>query len=276
LDEIWKAGQRSGGPWRELSRAVVTARDRFEAARGLAGDEEEAAFNEMLLAIDAMATIHASDPAEVRGLTNLIFEKTGARLVGMTPHPARAFHEIKADIASLAHSSGSWEEAIALRNRAVAELARLFKPPSDHIEGIRDLALVTAPGIEAIEHLESIITNEHHLRLFLAEIPDLGWVLALGTRQILAPSPHGGAWPAISVVERFADTHPDELIAWLTNAYGAWSHDPNAPVAFAAWSCRTFSESKRNHELAYPQQSPVAASDGVCPPVSSWPRSITR
>ena len=234
LDAVWKSGDPRGGPWREVSRAVVDARARFEIATGVGGDEADAALGEMLSAIDAMANFHNSVPAEVRGLTNLIYEKTGAQFVGVSPHPAQTFHKIKQELASLAHSSGSWDEAVDLRNRAVAELSRLFRPPTEQIEEIRSLARTPSPGPHQIKRFESVVTNDHHLRFFLAEVPDLEWLVALGPHDILAPSQEGGSWSIVLLVERFTPDSSETLLDWLNEAHDAWRLRPNAPAAIAA------------------------------------------
>lgn len=235
LGEIPKSGQGDPNRWRDVSRDVVEARQRFEAVRGLPGADEGGALDALLAAVDEMeAAAHQDQGAAVRGLTNLIYKKTGARLVKMDPDPAVAFSRIKKELTRMAHGSGSWCEALALRDRAVAELARLFRPPDIQIQGLEALADVSSPSAQDVSELESIITNEHHLRFFFQRLPDADWLKALGFHELLAPSSHGGGWVVVPFVARLADTSTDDLVEWLAGAYGEWANLPQAAAAIAA------------------------------------------
>lgn len=219
LDEIWKSGDAGEGRWTTVSRDVTRAHDRYESARNT--PDELAALTDMLASIEALDAFHRTVHAEVRGLTNLVFEKTGARFFGINPHPAKAFRDIKQALAKLAHSNGSWTHAFELRDLVVGELALLFRPPTEQFDGLQTLAH-SAPSIDGLSTLINAVTNEHHLRLFLSEIRDFGWIQTIGTHELLAPSVNGGPWAMVRVVDRFGGTFSAELADWLSKAYKMW------------------------------------------------------
>lgn len=234
MDEISAAGRQTGPRWHKVSRSVVQAKNRYVQAAAATTEGEDEALRELLELIDDMALFHDNEaPQDVRNLTNLIYEKTGARVVGMDQDPVEEFKEVKCALAKMAHSSGTWEQATVLRERAVSVLLRLFRPPEESLDAIRTLAL-SPPTAETLVALEDSITNENQLRFFVQEIEEPSWILALGQSEIFVPSPHGGAWPAVLAIERFGQGFQDELRQWLSDCYDHWQTRESTPAAIAA------------------------------------------
>ena len=127
LGTITQAGEADRGRFKDLSRGVLAARRRYEATLGLLESDRETALAELLRSIDELSQVTDGDPSEVVGLTNLIYEKTGARLVEMDPSPAVVFNRVRSALATMAHTSGTWDEALELRRRALEELTRMFR-----------------------------------------------------------------------------------------------------------------------------------------------------
>lgn len=236
LGEIPKSGQREAGLWREVSRSVVAARVRYEAVRNLPGPDEAEALRALLEAIDSMKEFHDGTAADVRGLTNLIFEKTGARLIDISPHPAVAFYKVREKLQQIAHSAGGWEQVLNLRDQALAELSRLFNPPDVQLKELEHLAAISQPMDQEIARAIAIVTNEHHLRVFVDGMTDAGWLQAMGPHAILAPSKYSESWPVVRLVVRLASAHGPELVTWLESALARWGSDPNAAIQVAVAS----------------------------------------
>lgn len=236
LGEIPKSGGRDGGRWSKISREVVDAKTRYDTTQGLPADDIDAALVSLLETIDDLSEFHEREPgADVRGLTNLIFEKTGARLVEMSPHPAVEFHKVRQKLQSAAHSSGDWDEVLDLRVQALSVLTRLFRPPEEHLEGLKALAAITDPSPENIEAAVASISNEHHLRYFTDNLSDFGWLTVMGPHELFAPSVYSTSWPVVRLVSRMATAHSNQITDWLVATYDEWATKrPNAPAQICA------------------------------------------
>jgi hypothetical protein len=229
LGEIGKAASDgSRDAWRQLSREAVAASQRYRAAAELPGGDPKSALDGLLAAIEDLDQFHKSESdANARAIHNLVFQVTGARLVG-PDDAARQFSKLLGQLNGIAHGSGSWDEVSALRSDAAKLLRRLFSPPDSHLVVLETLAAITDPTDADVVTLEVEISNQHHVRYFLERIPSCAWLDRLGPHAMLAPPATGEPWPVGHPAQRLGSVCPAEFAAWLTVAASAWGAQASA------------------------------------------------
>lgn len=236
LGEIGKAALGgSARTWRHISRDVVAAAEAYRVARELPGSDPARALNALMASVGELEDFHKSETdSNARALHNLVFQVTGARLVGPVD-AARQFSRLLKQLNDVAHGSGSWADVMRMRQEASVLLRRLFSPPDTHLAALDALASAPAPTAEHVASLQQEITNQHHVRYFLERIPSCTWLERLGPHEMLAPpSRLGEPWPVGFVADRLGRKFPKEFAEWLTIGSNKWGGDPVATAHLAA------------------------------------------
>jgi hypothetical protein len=209
----------SPGRWRDLSRAAVKAKARYDlAVAGTPGQDVDEALDGLLASLERIDEFHR---AEVRGqqqMVAVIVDWTGSEpLAGVDI--ARQYQKLLERVQGKLHGDLTAEGAVALHGEVMAILRRAFTPGEVRFEQLEALALLDAPGPADIEILGSLLVTPEHLRRFCRAMSSPGWLVVLQESSILGP-PLDGYWAAGAAVDALAATHPAEVAQWLEVLYG--------------------------------------------------------
>ena len=208
----------SPGRWRDLSRAAVQAKARYDlAVAGTPGQDVDEALDGLLAALERIDEFHR---AEVRGqqqMVAVIVDWTGSEpLEGVDI--ARQYQKLLERVQGKAHGDLAPNDAIALYGDVMAILRRAFTPGEVRFEQLETLAQLDAPSPADIEILRGLLVTPEHLGRFCRAMTNPGWLVALQESTTLDP-PLDGYWAVGATVDALAATHPTEVAEWLTVLY---------------------------------------------------------
>lgn len=123
------AGEVRSGEFRIASRRVVDARDKYERAIGVSGEDESGWRDELFRAIDGLVDVHQQQGLHERRLVAILVDRTGAQPLGSGTAPVRAFMDLLGELDESLHGQLSLEVACDLWNHCAQVLAQLFMPP---------------------------------------------------------------------------------------------------------------------------------------------------
>jgi hypothetical protein len=215
-----------GGLWRSASRAVADARRRYEFVRGVPGEDEQGALDELLATIDDLEIIHSQEGIHERRLIAIMVNRTGALPVASGTAPIRTYQDLLKDLDEALHGEATLELVHQLWNRCAAILRQLFLPPHLRHDELDSLATRQPVTDEHVETLLPLIAGPNHLRYFLSRISSPEWLEALTESGILDPPVENGPWPVFEAVDRLASNHGPALADWLQRLYNQHGSNP--------------------------------------------------
>lgn len=216
-----------GGLWRSASRAVADARQRYELVRGLPGEDEQGALNELLATIDDLEFVHSQEGVHERRLIAIMVDRTGALPVAAGTAPIRAYQDLLRELNEALHGDATLDRARQLWNGCAAILRQLFLPPELRHAELESLAATESVTDEDVERLLPLIAGPNHLRHFLSRISSPEWLKLLTESGILDPPAENGQWPVFAAVDRLAPDHGPALADWLYRLYNRHASDAN-------------------------------------------------
>jgi hypothetical protein len=220
-----------GGAWRSASRTVADARQRFERARGLPGEDEEGALGELLRSIDELELVQAQEGIHERRLIAIMVRRTGALPMAGGTTPIRTYQELLRQLDQALHGQVSLAEAGALWIQCSAILRQLFLPPTMRHAELEALAQVEPIRSESIAELLTLLASPSHLRHFLGCLTSVAWLDALTETGVLDPPRNGEGWPGFAAIDRLGAEHAGALSNWLSHLYER--HPADTPTGWA-------------------------------------------
>lgn len=215
-----------GGLWRAASRLVSDARRRYELVRGIPGEDEQGALDDLLKAIDDLDLVHSQEGIHERRLIAIMVNRTGALPVAAGVAPVQAYQDLLGELDRALHGQATLEGATELWNRCAAILSQLFMPPEIRHGELDFLAAIESPTADDAERLVTLIAGPNHLRHFLGRLVSPRWLDTLTNTGILDPPAENGPWPAFAAVDRLAPEHGPGLATWLESMYDRHPADP--------------------------------------------------
>ncbi len=202
--------QGSGGEWRQISRSVVEAGNRYEEIRRLPGGGEEQALNELLSKIDGLANFHSQgDSVYQARLIATVLYRTGHQFASQDDLVER-YQGLLNRLNQGLHNGTPLCEASQLHSECVSLLRALFLPPSIRNSELECLARIEFPSSEDVDTLKSIIATPVHMKQFLDRIENPKWFDFLTEWPAIAP--RNNYWPASSAVQRLMPQYPEEVM----------------------------------------------------------------
>jgi hypothetical protein len=214
-----------GGVWRSASRAVADARVRYELVRGVPGEDEQGALNELLATIDDLEIVHSQEGIHERRLIAIMVDRTGALPLASGTAPIRAYQALLKELDEALHGDTTLDRAHQLWNRCASILRQLFLPPELRHAELDSLAATESVMDEDVQRLLPLIAGPNHLRHFLSRISSPEWLEALTDTGILDPPAENGPWPVFAAVDRLAPDHGPALGDWLHRLYNRQASD---------------------------------------------------
>ncbi len=169
-----------------------------------------AALHEVLGEVEA-DTVRTSHSA--RRLLTYLYKRAGVAPTTRRD-PVAEYADLRAQANTAVHTQFGLSEVTSLLSRTLAWFTWLFLPPDEVAHKIRALAAQPWQGTQLVQ-LEQLVTNDHHLRLFLGEITDPAWLEPLRKAGLVGlPSPNS-AWPVAALLVGLGRTHADHVAALL-------------------------------------------------------------
>lgn len=211
------------GEWKKLSRQVVEAQRQLDAA---GPEEQEGARSFLAAKIADLETFHTGDSLHRRRVVAALVARTGIRLEKGESLALETYVDLLDEAAGALHNSITVGAAMALLEKAVDVVGRLFMEPD-----VRDAALdVLAdqdPNAEAVDQLLELVVTPRHMVRFLRRLETPAWVIELLNRGLLRPPSGNGFWPLPAAIEALKGDYAEELARVLSELAGEFWADPD-------------------------------------------------
>ena len=212
--------------WRQVSREVVEAKQRYEAARNYPGADEDEALSDLLRRIESMDEFHRQERIHERKLLAVMLDRTGTQ--SLSDNLAGQYQRLVSQLSTGAHSSFSVDEGRKGWADCVKLLGRAFLPPELRFRELQMLAEKQQPSDADVGAVERLIVTPAHLRHFLAKIDGIVWLEKLTKTGLLDPPDDWGPWPVFGAVSRLSTRFSEALVDWLTVIYRRSVRSPSS------------------------------------------------
>ncbi|WP_371784186.1 hypothetical protein [Streptosporangium subroseum] len=129
--------------------------------------------------------------------------------------PISEYSRIREQANGALHNQCELNEVVELFDRATTWFVRMFTPPDAQLQALVDLALRPYEEPSQIEELRRLVTNPHHLRLFLERVTDPAWLDVLYEHRLIQTPQPGTLWPVAGVMNGLGVTAPDQVAKLL-------------------------------------------------------------
>ena len=224
--EILKSSSIGGGEFKELSREVVEAKQRYENPEGSSGDGRPGGLEQVWEAIDDLDRFHRDqEDLTVRQLREVVVNGVGRVLL---PGQVKRFRSVWGRANKGLRGVVSASEARRFWSDCVDLLGQLFMPPSQRLAEIEALAGLGVLSAEDVASLDGLLSGPDHVRWFFSKVKYPGWldVLEREASELLQPMEDKDKelleWPALAVVSSLLPDHRARVEHWLEGMYDAY------------------------------------------------------
>ena len=209
-------GRGEDEAFRSVSIPVVDAAARYRAAERFPPDAESA-LRDLLARVDALKRFHERQQGRHRrGLHSVMANVTGAARGSVGVDGSMdAYQDLLDRLNGAVHSNTAPVGSEGLWQECLETLQRLFLPPQTRFPELERLAGIENPTEQDRDAVVMLVASPEHLRRFLNAADSPAWLKLLSESGHLDPPDSPGGWPAHQAVGRLADSHPDEVVAWL-------------------------------------------------------------
>ena len=208
-------GRGEDEAWTSVSTDVVDAAARYRAAE-LHPSDAESALRDLLTRIERLRLFHEQRQGRHRRqLHDVMFSVTGDAGGSVAAGSMDAYQDLLGRLNGAVHSNTADVEAEDLWQECLETLQRLFLPPQTRFPELERLAQTECPTETDRDAVVNLVASPEHLRRFLDAVVSPTWLRLLSETGHLDPPDAPGGWPAHQAVCRLADSHPDEVVAWL-------------------------------------------------------------
>lgn len=141
-------------------------------------------------------------------------------------NPISAYSKLRDRASDALHSELDLSGAAALYRDVVAWFIRMFTPPDEKVDSIRELAAQPWRGRSQVDRLSELATNDHHLRLFLSEVTDARWLEALRVAGVLGLPQQLALWPGAALLDGLGRSNPQAVADVLHSLFQATKGGP--------------------------------------------------
>lgn len=228
LVEIPQTAGLPSGEWKNVSRKVVSERQRYEQMRSLSGIDADLALKELLQSIDDMDEFHNQEGIHLQRVRQILRVRTGVDPLDHDANILDDYEKLVNDIQIMVHNSGTrptvpLELASEYYQRVLDLFSRLFLI-DQRLERLQELAIVANPTADDGLKLQRLLISPHDLRFFAAKVVNPAWLDLMLDQGLLDPHPEpGAASPTSIMLSRLRGEHSAELAKWLERAWSRWS-----------------------------------------------------
>ena len=235
LDSITRAGKTSdGAPWRELSRSVVDAAQRYKLQASIRSEGTEQLLSALLDSIDEMRRFHEEEPSVYqRRLIAVIVDRAG-----VSPHsgaqPVKAFQDLWTRLNGALHGDCSVAIAHEMWSECVALLRQIFLPSALRRTKMERLARIEAPGEADLREVLALAGTPVHLQQFVRLVTTPDWLRLLDSAGIFNSAGTDLWWAIATAAARLAPGHADAVVTWLADLRERFGADPERARCIAS------------------------------------------
>ena len=212
--------------WADASRRVVEARERYEQAASLPGEDPEGALLDLLARISELEDFHRQEKLHEQRLIAVMIDRTGAVPLPADMGPVRSYQQLLDRLNTALHGSRPEGEAEQLWSECIAIFRQLFMPPEIRRIELEQLARSESPTDDERDDVCRRLVSPHDLRYFMNKVTSPAWLGVLGPTGVLDPPDAEAMWPAFPGVVRLGRDHHEEVTAWLEEMYGLHGATP--------------------------------------------------
>lgn len=195
--------------------AVLDAWSRYESELVQPGNDEAASLEALQDVLRRVAEKRDRSSYHASQLLGYLRVKSGVDPLPGDLDPVKEYGQLRREASGSLHSETALDAVTALYDRTVAWFIRMFTPPDALVHAIRTLAAEAWRGSEQVTRLGELVSNQHHLRLFLGRLVDPAWLFPLHEAEIVKLPEPGVPWPVASLVEGLGRRAPTEVAALL-------------------------------------------------------------
>jgi len=195
--------------------AILQAWDRYESARRQPGEDGSDSFTALQEVLRRVADNRDRSSYHAARLLDYLRVQTGVDPLPGERDPIGEYSRLRQDANTAVHAEFALDAVTALYERTIAWFIRMFNPPGDVVDALRDLAGQPWRGPEQIERLRELATNPHHMRLFLGQLGDPSWLVPLYQAGLIGLPLPDAAWPVTGLLDGIGRVSPGDVAAVL-------------------------------------------------------------
>lgn len=196
--------------------AVMDAWQKCKTALGPGSTDSTDAVAELVQALTQLEADRAGESYYARKLLTHLRDRSGIDQPRGVGNPISEYTGLRDKANTAVHTEFALADVTSLFANTVAWFVRMFTPPDDLVDAIRDLAAQPWRSQDQIAALTQLAMNDHHLRLFFSEITDPAWLDPLYHNGFVQLPSRDRAWPPMaSLVEGLGRTQPHTVAALL-------------------------------------------------------------
>lgn len=196
-------------------RAVIDAWSRYETEVSQPQADSATAREALDDVIRKVAADESRASNYTRRFISYLGDRSGISQLPGHVDPASEYGDLRDEASRALHSAVAVADARALLDRTVAWFVRVFSPPDEIVDAIRNLATQPWQSASQTANLARLITNDHHLRLFFSEVTDPGWLQPVHRAGLARLPAQGAPWPVAGILDGLARTDPHSAASLL-------------------------------------------------------------
>ncbi len=227
LESITLAGgSGSTGPWRELSREIVDAANRYANAAQTQDEDAERLLGELLHSIEEIGRFHREgESRHQRRLIAVIVARAG-----VPPSEGSgvisAFQGLFDRLNDALHGECSVSKAQEMFGECVALIRRLFMPAEMRSAELRRLAAIGSPSAADVRELLNLIGTSVHLKQFVQTMANPQWLAQIDSAGVFDQEHLDVWWAVASAAGRLGTSHAEAISELLESL---WQRNTDNP-----------------------------------------------
>ena len=161
---------------KDVSRRVVEARDIYERAASLPGEDADGALGDLLARIGELDNLEGQESFNQKRLIAVMSARTGAEPLSSGTRPVHAYQDLLDRANNALHGSCSGVEAVHLWSECIALFRQLFIPPEIRNIELEQLARIESPTTEQQEAVCELLVTPQNLRYFFSKVASPVWL----------------------------------------------------------------------------------------------------
>ncbi len=228
LESITAAGgSDGGGRWRELSREVVKAADRYTNATQTQDEDSAQLLGELLRTIGEVSRFHGED--EGRHQKQLIAVMISR--AGVPPSEGSgviaAFQILFERLNDALHDECPVSAAREMFAECIALVRRLFMPMEMRDRELRSLAAASSPSLADVQRLLALVATPVHMAQFVRTMSTCQWLVQLDAAGVFDREHIEVWWAVAAAAQRLGPAHPEAISGLLAGLWARNREDPH-------------------------------------------------
>ena len=225
------------GAWRQVSRAVVGAKDNYDRSIESADGDASKWLDELMGLIEEQRAFHQNEESRTqKRAVALIVRLKGAKALVDDPAPAKQIADLRGKASEYIHKGCTEDRSRELLVEVEEVLWTAFRPPDLPGARLAALAQQEDPSDEVIREVNELLASARDLEAFLELVPTPAWLQKLnrGTRSLDPPGQPGSPWIARGTVVRLSRDYREEAVEWVMEIAGRHREDPVVSVSLTS------------------------------------------